>query len=67
MTIDDTPRITFVNGRKIINAPKIPLAPQINQGQTRKLSRRRIVGDRSTLYEPNVVKKNPAVRGDTQD
>jgi hypothetical protein len=59
MATDDTPRITFANGRKIINAPKIPQAPQFNQGETRKLSKRRIVGDRSTLYEVPVARRNP--------
>ena len=57
MTADDTPRITFLNGRKIINAPKLPQAPQINQGETRKLSKRRIVDDRSTWYEKRAPTK----------
>ena len=58
MSLDDTPRITFANGRKII-APKKPQAPQVTQGETRKLSKRRIVGDRSTLYEMPVARRNP--------
>jgi hypothetical protein len=59
MSLDDTPRITFANGRKIVNAPKLPQAPQVTQGETRKLSKRRIVGDRSTLYEMPVARGKP--------